>query len=38
MPRLYVKVVGIPLSEDVDNTAPRLMSVETIKPTLADCD
>ncbi len=38
MPRLYVKVVGIPLSEDVDITAPRHMGVETVRPTLADCD
>ena len=38
MLRLYVKVVGIPLSEDVDITAPRHIDVETIRPTLADCD
>lgn len=38
MPRLYVKVVGIPLSEVVDVTAPRLIDVDTVKPTLADCD
>ncbi len=38
MPRLYVKVVGKPLSEDVDITTPRHMDVETVKPTLADCD
>jgi len=38
MPRLYVKVVGRPWSEDVDITAPRRMDAETVRPTLADCD
>ena len=38
MPHFYVKVVVIPLSEDVDITAPRLKDVETVRPNLADCD
>lgn len=38
MPRLYVKVVGVPLSEDVEITAPRHIDAETVRPTLADCD
>lgn len=35
MPRFYEQVVGVPIYEDVDITAPRLIGMEQLCPSLA---